>query len=119
MFSKKMAFFNVLDHSRYFQSKISKSDEFTMTFEKSEKNAEDLEVEMTKGSKVNFFDLDTIELDRKPKRALSLKDRILSAYYQNVWNRDFGYITKGLRVDGKSGEGPHMMFVGNLHFNPQ
>jgi len=38
-------------------------------------------------------------------------------YYKNLLKCDFGYMTKGIKVDHKTGHGPELMFVGDLRFN--
>jgi len=44
LFSKKIAVFNIMDPARLFKHKIKSGEEFTMLFDKSEKNNEPIEV---------------------------------------------------------------------------
>ena len=41
-------------------------------------------------------------------------DRAKKMYFETLWKRDFGYVTKGLKVDSETGVGPELMFIGNM-----
>ena len=86
-----------------------------MVFDHSEKNNEPIEVHFTKGQQIEMFDLDTIKLDKKVQKAENLIDQLWSTYYTTIWNRDFMYVTKGIKVD-KEGNGPELMFLGNVSY---
>ena len=62
LFQKEVAFFNDMGPSRFITAKPS--NKFTMVFDKSEKNP-DLPLEVHFGnSKMDFFDIDTLKLDK-------------------------------------------------------
>ena len=88
-----------------------------MLFEKSEKNYDTpLEVIFDKGKAVNFFDLDTLAHEKNAIKAKSINDWLWRAYLQRISKSDFGYMTKGIKVDAKTGEGPELMLVGDLTY---
>lgn len=86
-----------------------------MVFTHSEKNPDsEFEVQFNKGSKPQFFDLETISLENNVKQPENIFDKIRAFYYVNVFKMDLGYMTKGIQYDRKTGNGPELMFVGNL-----
>ena len=87
-----------------------------MTFE-SKRNDAQLEVQFNSGDKVKFFDLETLHHEKHVEKARSTSDAIWAFYYKNYWKRDFSYITKGLSVDKKTGEGPELMLLGPVSYN--
>jgi hypothetical protein len=87
-----------------------------MVFNKNEKNETPLEVMFEKGKVVQFFDLDTLSMEKHATKAKSLNDWLWKVYLQRVSNSDFSYITKGIKVDAKTGAGPELMLVGNLSY---
>ena len=62
-----------------------------------------------------MFDLQTIKHEKNVTEAKSFMDRIWAIYYQRIWSRDFGYMTKGIHI-GKDGEGPELMFAGPVNY---
>lgn len=71
-------------------------------------------MKLGRNSKVELFDLETIEMQSKEAEATSAIDKAKKFYFETVWKRDFGYITKGLKVDPETGLGPELLFVGNM-----
>jgi hypothetical protein len=65
---------------------------------------------------VKFFDIETLSMEKKAEKARSLQDQLWKLYYTNYLKMDFGYIQKGLTVDKKSGNGPELMFLGDLQY---
>lgn len=86
-----------------------------MEFDQSEKNNEPFEVHFTKGQQIEMFDIDTIKMEKNVQKATSLIDSLWSTYYTTIWNRDFMYVHKGIKVD-KDGNGPELMFLGNVSY---
>jgi len=74
-------------------------------------------VKFEKNSKTTFFDLETTALEKKATKSLALTDSIRALYFQKFQGRDFGYMTKGIQYNKQTGEGPELMFVGDITLN--
>lgn len=55
-------------------------------------------------------------MEKRADKARSLSDQVWKLYYTNYLKMDFGYLQKGLAVDSKSGEGPELMFLGDVKY---
>jgi len=86
-----------LDPTRLFTARIKKAEEFKLEFTESEQNKDTpFEVHFTKGSDVQFFDVDTLKRETQNVKPDSVLDSLRQFYYSRLFSRDFGYITKGL-----------------------
>jgi len=120
LFQRDVAIFNVLDPSRLFTTKLNKTEPFSLHFTDSDKNKETpLEVQFERGQKVQFFDIETLGLEEHAEKAKTMQDQLWALYYKNYLKTDFGYVKKGIAVDRKSGEGPELMFLGEVAFSEQ
>jgi len=80
-------------------------------------NTVPLDISMTKGNKIKFFDISTISMNRHATKAKSFIDMIWKFYFVSYLKRDFGYMTKGIKIDQNTGEGPELMFIGSVQYN--
>mmetsp|Transcript_14036 Transcript_14036/g.23849 ORF Transcript_14036/g.23849 Transcript_14036/m.23849 type:complete len:161 (-) Transcript_14036:180-662(-) len=107
-----------MDPARYFKTKLTRTEQFSLLFRNSSKNKESaLEIQFGKGHKFDCFDIDTLDLDQKPQKADNLSDLLFSKYYQWIWKRDFCYLTKGMEL--KKGVSSDYLFIGPVSYHEQ
>ena len=56
-------------------------------------------------------------MEKNASKAKSINDWLWRAYLQKISKSDFSYMTKGLKVDAKTGEGPELMLLGDLTYS--
>ena len=64
-----------------------------------DRNTIPLEISMTKGNKIKFFDIDTLSTQKHASKAKTFSDMIWKLYFVSYLKRDFGYMTKGIKID--------------------
>lgn len=121
MFTRTIPYANLLDPTRYIETRIGVNEKVTLTFSEL-KQEMPFEVQFTRGSKATFFDLDEVPEDLIPESAQkriqnpSITDRLLQLYWTKLRNRtDFKYSTRGIRRDVDQ----ELMFVGGLEVQNQ
>ena len=55
-------------------------------------------------------------MEKNATKAKSINDWMWRAYLQRISKSDFSYMTKGIKVDAKTGEGPELMILGDLTY---